>query len=160
MKQIPHRLHSLLPSRSYEGYHNCPHTDTNQNMTDHFFCTCSGQWYNFPCIHRVSAVVKPQEQEVMTSSRSQYGHLYFGPFIHFTNKVLTFREINSPFVTGSNLRFADDVVLFSESPQELQLMVEELRTASNKVDLEINLSETKETDPQDDVVQVTYIIIW
>ncbi|KAG1687286.1 hypothetical protein GQR58_008385 [Nymphon striatum] len=152
MKQIPHRLHSLLPSRSYEGYHNCPHTDTNQNMTDHFFCTCSGQWYNFPCIHRVSAVVKPQEQEVMTSSRSQYGHL-----------------------------FADDVVLFSESPQELQLMVEELRTASNKVDLEINLSETKvmlninveiqpimsgnvaldqETDPQDDVVQVTYIIIW
>ncbi|KAG1661614.1 hypothetical protein GQR58_021332 [Nymphon striatum] len=46
-------------------------------------------------------------------------------------------------VTESNLRFADDVVLLSESPQELQLMVEELRTASNKVDLEINLSETK-----------------
>ncbi|KAG1668011.1 Multidrug resistance-associated protein 1 [Nymphon striatum] len=39
---------------------------------------------------------------------------------------------------GSNLRFADDVVLFSESPQELQLTVEELRTANNKVDLEIN----------------------
>ncbi|KAG1658576.1 hypothetical protein GQR58_022890 [Nymphon striatum] len=38
-----------------------------------------------------------------------------------------------------NLRFADDVVLFSESPQELQLMVEELRTASSKVGLEINL---------------------
>ncbi|KAG1692625.1 hypothetical protein GQR58_007262 [Nymphon striatum] len=46
-------------------------------------------------------------------------------------------------VTGSNLRFADDVVLFSESPQELQLMVEELRTANNKVDLEINESKTK-----------------
>ncbi|KAG1667877.1 ELMO domain-containing protein 2 [Nymphon striatum] len=43
-----------------------------------------------------------------------------------------------PLVTGSNLRFADDVVLFSESPQELQLMVEELKTANNKVDLEIN----------------------
>ncbi|KAG1700938.1 putative uncharacterized transposon-derived protein F52C9.6 [Nymphon striatum] len=41
------------------------------------------------------------------------------------------------------LRFADDVVLFSESPQKLQLMVEELRTASNKVGLEINLSMTK-----------------
>ncbi|KAG1692626.1 hypothetical protein GQR58_007262 [Nymphon striatum] len=75
---------------------------------------------------------------------------YFGPSIHFTNKVLTFREINSPFVKlltviyiGSNLRFADDVVLFSESPQELQLMVEELRTANNKVDLEINESKTK-----------------
>ncbi|KAG1659291.1 Serine/threonine-protein phosphatase 2A regulatory subunit A alpha isoform [Nymphon striatum] len=39
----------------------------------------------------------------------------------------------------TNLRFADDVVLFSESPQELQLMVEELRTASSKVGLEINL---------------------
>ncbi|KAG1648615.1 Neuronal acetylcholine receptor subunit alpha-10 [Nymphon striatum] len=33
-----------------------------------------------------------------------------------------------------NLRFAEDVVLLSESPQELQLMVEELRTASNKVE--------------------------
>ncbi|KAG1714077.1 putative phosphoenolpyruvate synthase [Nymphon striatum] len=43
----------------------------------------------------------------------------------------------------TNLRFADDVVLFSESPQELQLMVEELRTASSKVGLEINLSKTK-----------------
>ncbi|KAG1662032.1 Kinesin-like protein unc-104 [Nymphon striatum] len=43
----------------------------------------------------------------------------------------------------TDLRFADDVVLFSESPQELQLMVEELRTTSNKVDLEINLSKTK-----------------
>ncbi|KAG1663725.1 Equilibrative nucleoside transporter 3 [Nymphon striatum] len=43
----------------------------------------------------------------------------------------------------TNLRFADDVVLFSESPQELQLMVEELRTASYKVGLEINLSKTK-----------------
>ncbi|KAG1680217.1 DNA-binding protein Rfx5 [Nymphon striatum] len=32
----------------------------------------------------------------------------------------------------TNLRFADDVVLFSESPQELQLMVEELRTASSE----------------------------
>ncbi|KAG1682057.1 putative uncharacterized transposon-derived protein F52C9.6 [Nymphon striatum] len=42
-----------------------------------------------------------------------------------------------------NLWFAGDVVLFSESPQELQLMVEELRTASNNVGLEINLSKTK-----------------
>ncbi|KAG1652702.1 Cyclin-dependent kinase 14 [Nymphon striatum] len=43
----------------------------------------------------------------------------------------------------TNLRFADDAVLFMESPQELQLMVEELRTASSKVGLEINLSKTK-----------------
>ncbi|KAG1683688.1 Protein eyes shut [Nymphon striatum] len=43
----------------------------------------------------------------------------------------------------THLRYADDVVLLSESPQELQLMVEELRTASNKVGLEINLSKTK-----------------
>ncbi|KAG1675950.1 Cytochrome P450 2C29 [Nymphon striatum] len=40
----------------------------------------------------------------------------------------------------TNLRFADDVVLLSESPQELQLMVEELRTASSKVGFEINLT--------------------
>ncbi|KAG1654084.1 putative uncharacterized transposon-derived protein F52C9.6 [Nymphon striatum] len=43
----------------------------------------------------------------------------------------------------TNLRFADDVVLFPESPQEFQLIVEELRTASSKVGLEINLSKTK-----------------
>ncbi|KAG1673817.1 Fukutin [Nymphon striatum] len=53
----------------------------------------------------------------------------------------TSKGINSDRLT--NLRFADDVVLFSESPQELQLMVEELRTASGKVGLEINLSKTK-----------------
>ncbi|KAG1714739.1 putative multidrug resistance-associated protein lethal(2)03659 [Nymphon striatum] len=41
---------------------------------------------------------------------------------------------------GAILQFR---VLFSESPQELQLMVEELRTASSKVGLEINLSKTK-----------------
>ncbi|KAG1662544.1 Neprilysin-4 [Nymphon striatum] len=39
--------------------------------------------------------------------------------------------------------YYSDVILFSESPQELQLMVEELRTTSNKVGLEINLSKTK-----------------
>ncbi|KAG1665093.1 Transmembrane protease serine 2 [Nymphon striatum] len=43
----------------------------------------------------------------------------------------------------TNLRFADDVVLFSEFSQELQLMVEELKTSSSKVGLEINLSKTK-----------------
>ncbi|KAG1651784.1 hypothetical protein GQR58_026745 [Nymphon striatum] len=81
--------------KSYEGYHNCPHTDTNQNMTDHFFCTCSGQWYNFPCIHRVSAVVKPQEQEVMTSSRSQYG-----PFLPPCQDALRYHTMRANYQTA------------------------------------------------------------
>ncbi|KAG1664810.1 Serine/threonine-protein kinase Sgk3 [Nymphon striatum] len=59
-------------------------------------------------------------------------------YLNWTSKGIL---INGDSLT--NLRFADDVVLFSESPQELQLMVEELRTASNKVGLEINLSKTK-----------------
>ncbi|KAG1714740.1 putative multidrug resistance-associated protein lethal(2)03659 [Nymphon striatum] len=41
------------------------------------------------------------------------------------------------------LRNAPQILLLRKSPQELQLMVEELRTASSKVGLEINLSKTK-----------------
>jgi hypothetical protein len=43
----------------------------------------------------------------------------------------------------SNLRFADDVVLFSESKSELLQMVEELQSASKKVGLELNMTKTK-----------------
>lgn len=43
----------------------------------------------------------------------------------------------------SHLRFADDLVLFSESSSQLQGMIEDLCKASRQVGLEINISKTK-----------------
>ncbi|GBP01096.1 LINE-1 retrotransposable element ORF2 protein [Eumeta japonica] len=42
----------------------------------------------------------------------------------------------------SHLRFADDLVILSESSSQLQLMIEDLQTASTNVGLQINLSKT------------------
>lgn len=42
----------------------------------------------------------------------------------------------------SNLRFADDIVLLSESPSQLQVMVNTLHEESRKAGLEINLTKT------------------
>ncbi|KAL0852533.1 hypothetical protein ABMA27_017019 [Loxostege sticticalis] len=43
----------------------------------------------------------------------------------------------------TNLRFADDIVLFAETPSQIQKMLEELSTASLEVGLEMNRSKTK-----------------
>ena len=43
----------------------------------------------------------------------------------------------------SHLRFADDLVLLSEDPNELQYMLETLNEASKQVGLEVNQSKTK-----------------
>nr|XP_034833605.1 uncharacterized protein LOC117990222 [Maniola hyperantus] len=42
----------------------------------------------------------------------------------------------------SHLRFADDIVILSETSSQLQIMIESLQQASTKVGLEINLSKT------------------
>lgn len=43
----------------------------------------------------------------------------------------------------SHLRFADDIVLFSEDPNEMQIMIESLCEGSRKVGLEVNKDKTK-----------------
>jgi hypothetical protein len=43
----------------------------------------------------------------------------------------------------SNLRFADDIVLFSDTPEDLETMMQELSDASRKCGLEMNLIKTK-----------------
>lgn len=43
----------------------------------------------------------------------------------------------------SNLRFADDIVIFSESRKQLEEMINELMTVSNSIGLEMNASKTK-----------------
>lgn len=43
----------------------------------------------------------------------------------------------------SNLRFADDIVLFSDNPTDLEAMIQELNNASVRCGLEMNLDKTK-----------------
>ncbi|PZC84828.1 hypothetical protein B5X24_HaOG203818 [Helicoverpa armigera] len=43
----------------------------------------------------------------------------------------------------SHLRFADDIILFSESPRQLNIMINDLQQVSTKVGLEMNLDKTK-----------------
>ncbi|XP_057335067.1 uncharacterized protein LOC130673870 [Microplitis mediator] len=50
-------------------------------------------------------------------------------------------NINGNFL--SHLRFADDIILFSETPHQLNTMVNELNQASIKTGLEMNLDKTK-----------------
>lgn len=45
--------------------------------------------------------------------------------------------------TLSHLRFADDIVLFSESAKQIESMVNELSSASQRIGLELNTSKTK-----------------
>ena len=41
--------------------------------------------------------------------------------------------------TISNLRFADDIVLLAETPEELQTLVNSVQTASSNFGLKINM---------------------
>ena len=50
-------------------------------------------------------------------------------------------NINGEYL--NNLRFADDIVLFSESWEELQKMIEDLNRESRNVGLKMNMSKTK-----------------
>ena len=43
----------------------------------------------------------------------------------------------------NNLRFADDIVLISKDPQELQAMINQLNTYSKAIGLEMNLFKTQ-----------------
>lgn len=60
-------------------------------------------------------------------------------------KTLKWNEVGIKTNGGflSHLRFADDIVLFASSAQELQTRIEELCEASLKVGLKMNLSKTK-----------------
>lgn len=49
-------------------------------------------------------------------------------------------NINGKYL--SHLRFADDLVLLSESSSQLQVMIQSLNAASKKVGLEMNLTKT------------------
>ncbi|CAF4877644.1 unnamed protein product [Pieris macdunnoughi] len=77
-------------------------------------------------------------------------------------------EINGQHL--SNLRFADDIVIFSNSATQLQDMLNELVCASRSIDLEMNTSKTKiiaNSKERPDFVNTTsleyvpsYIYLW
>ena len=50
-------------------------------------------------------------------------------------------KINGEYL--HHLRFADDIVLFASSAEELQTRMEELSNESSKIGLKMNLSKTK-----------------
>ena len=43
----------------------------------------------------------------------------------------------------SNLRFPDDILLCTETPQELQQMLQELSDESRRMDVKMNVAKTK-----------------
>ncbi|KAG7301329.1 hypothetical protein JYU34_014259 [Plutella xylostella] len=53
------------------------------------------------------------------------------------------RGVNIDGERLSHLRFADDIAVFAENPAQLQNMIQELATESNKVGLSMNTSKTK-----------------
>ena len=42
----------------------------------------------------------------------------------------------------TNLRFADDVVLFARNAQDLQIMIQNLKSSNKKAGLEMNMNKT------------------
>ena len=50
----------------------------------------------------------------------------------------------------SNLRFADDIFLCTETPQELQQMLQELSDESRRMGLKVNIATTKVRDQSAD----------
>ena len=60
-----------------------------------------------------------------------------------TEKIQDLQVVNTFFQKKlSHLRFADDIVLVSHEPKELQTMLKELNSESKAVALEINLKKT------------------
>ncbi|GBP66308.1 Zinc finger protein 431 [Eumeta japonica] len=60
-----------------------------------------------------------------------------------TFKLLIRRDINMNGNFLSHLRFSDDIILFSECPQQLNEMINDLLQVSSKAGLEMNLDKTK-----------------
>ncbi|RVE53061.1 hypothetical protein evm_002359 [Chilo suppressalis] len=71
------------------------------------------------------------------------------------------RGLKLPGTRLNNLRFADDIVLFSDNPDDLQTMIHELNEASLNVGLEMNLSKTKimTNDPIPFTIKVNQSVI-
>ena len=82
---------------------------------------------------------KSRGQEV-TWTGSHVDRKSRGPEVTWTGSHLD-RKIDGQFLT--NLRFADDIFLCTETPQELQQMLQELSDESRRLDLKMNIAKTK-----------------
>ena len=59
----------------------------------------------------------------------------------------------------SNLRFADDIFLCTETPQELQQMLQELSDESRQMDLKMNITKTKVMVVDNTPINVNNVLI-
>ena len=57
----------------------------------------------------------------------------------------------------SNLRFADDIFLCTETPQELQQMLQELSDESRRMGLKMNIAKTRERDKREIILLRTIV---
>ena len=59
----------------------------------------------------------------------------------------------------SNLRFADDIFLCTETPQELQKMLQELSDESRRMGLKMNIAKTRVVVVDDTPINVNNVLI-
>ena len=59
----------------------------------------------------------------------------------------------------SNLRFADDIFLCTETPQELQQMIQELSDESRRMGLKMNIAKTKVIVVDNTPINLTNVLI-
>ena len=74
--------------------------------------------------------------------------------ISWENKGVT---IDGEFL--SNIRFADDIFLCTETPQELQQMLQELSDESRRMGLKMNVSKTKVVVVDNTPINVNNVLI-
>ena len=66
-------------------------------------------------------------------------------------------KIDGEFI--SNLRFADDIFLCTETPQELQQMLQELSDESRRMGLKLNIAKTKVMVVDNTPINVNNVLI-
>ena len=74
--------------------------------------------------------------------------------LNWKNKGL---KIDGEFL--SNLRFADDIFLFTETPQELQHMLQEQSDESRRMGLKMNIAKTKVMVVDNTPINVNNVLI-
>ena len=74
--------------------------------------------------------------------------------LHWENKGV---KIDEEFL--SNLRFADDIFLCTETPQELQQMLQELSDESRRMGIKMNIANTKVMVVDNTPINVNNVLI-
>ena len=79
------------------------------------------------------------------------------PATGYNNHIIVLVKIDGEFL--SNLCFADDIFLCTETPQELQQMLQELSDESRQMGLKMNISKTKVMVVDNTPINVNNVLI-